>query len=135
MSTPTEIRQYTLTLPAGTQPVNPVLLDMAMPARDVSRIQVVVPPGCNGVVGWRILNSGLRVIPYAGDEWVITSGETIDWPVFGQITSGAWGAAGFNLGINDHSVYIRMITQAPTPPVATGLARLAPNAALNGGAG
>lgn len=132
MTAPSEVRQYTLALPAGTKTSRPILLDMRMPARVVNTIQVVVPPGCNGVVGFRILNSGLPIIPYDSDGWVITSGETIQWPVDGAITSGAWGAEGFNLGINQHAVYIRMLVRPPGQLVTpTGVA-LVPLSALSG---
>lgn len=117
-----EIRQYTLVIPAGTQPGAPVTLDMGMPAREVQGLEIIVPAGPNGLVGFKITNSGLPVIPYDSDEWIITSGEVISWPLSGYITSGAWEISGYNTGTLDHAVYVRfLLTLPPTPggPVAS----------------
>lgn len=133
MTAPSEIRQYTLTLPPGTPQDHPVKQSMVMPARIVNTIQVIVPPGCNGVVGWRITNSGLPIIPYGSDPWVITSGETINWPISGAIDSGSWGIEGFNLGINLHSVYVRMLVIPPAAGHGPAPVDLAPLTALTSG--
>ena len=104
-----EIRSYTLTIPAGTPSTAPVLLDVSFPPRNVDGVQVIVPPGSSGLVGWAILNSNLRVIPYQSDPWIITAGESITWPLSRQITSGSWQVAGYNTGTQPHSVYFRFL--------------------------
>lgn len=104
-----EIRAFTLTVPAGTPSTAPTVLDVSFPPRIVDAVQVIVPPGPSGFVGWCIMNSRVRVIPYASDPWIITAGESITWPLTRQITSGSWQVAGYNTGVNDHSVYFRFL--------------------------
>jgi len=104
-----EIRAFTLAIPAGTPSTNPTVLDVSFPPRVVDAVQVIVPPGPSGLVGWCIMNSRLRVIPYQSDQWIITAGESITWPLSQQITSGSWQVAGYNTGANDHSVYFRFL--------------------------
>lgn len=104
-----EVRSYTLTVPTGTLPAAPFTLDVSFPPRNVDAVQVIVPPGPSGLVGWRILNSRVPVIPYGSDPWIITAGEIITWPLSGQITSGSWQVQGYNTGTVDHSVYFRFL--------------------------
>lgn len=133
-----EIRAFTLTIPAGTPSTAPVVEDCSFPPRVVQAVQVIVPAGPSGLVGWRILNSGLPVIPYDSDPWIVASGEVISWPLENQITSGSWQVSGYNTGSLDHKVYFRfllelvgvktpqtsnmiddsLLSQAPTPELA-----------------
>lgn len=104
-----EVRAYTLTIPAGTTADAPVVEDCSFPPRVVDAIQVIVPPGSSGLVGWCVMNSRVRVIPYDSDLWIVTAGESISWPLERQITSGSWQVAGYNTGIVDHKVYFRFL--------------------------
>lgn len=116
-----EIRHYTLTIPAGTTSAAPAILDTLMPPRTVTGIEIVVPPGVNGVVGFQVLNSHLPVIPYGSDAWIIANGEIINWPLEGFINSGSWQLAGYNTGVNDHSLLFRFLVDfIPLPAAAVG---------------
>lgn len=123
-----EIRQFSLLVPAGTIAAAPAVLDVTFPPRNVVGIEVTVPPGSNGTVGWQIQNSGLPVIPYASDDWIVANDEAISWTLDGYIDSGSWQLAGYNNGTNDHTVYFRFlldyltatagVTPAPIPAAA-----------------
>lgn len=118
-----EIRAFTLAIPAGTPSTAPITLDVSFPPRRVDTIEVVVPSGPSGVVGWAVLNAGVRMIPYLSDPWIITSGETISWPLERQVESGSWQVSGYNTGTNAHSVYFRFLLslttdKAPPPTLA-----------------
>lgn len=114
-----EIRQYTALVPAGTPATAPQSFDMSFPPRVVDAIELIVPPGPSGLVGFAVLNSGVRVIPYLSDQWIITASEQIRWPLDGYITSGAWSLLAYNTGTQDHSIFVRFLlslTQAPAAP-------------------
>lgn len=113
----TEVRSYTVTVPAGTTAAAPLVKAFPLPPRIVDAIQIVVPPGPAGLMGFAITASGLTVIPYDSDSWVITSGENITWPLEEQITSGAWGVRAYNTGTSDHSLYVRFLVR---PTVTQG---------------
>lgn len=106
-----EIRQNTLLIPAGTTIAAPVTLDVSFPPREVQGIEIVVPPGVNGAVGFRILNSHVAVIPYDSDDYIIANNEVISWPITNAINSGSWQVQGYNLGTNDHAVYFRWLLE------------------------
>lgn len=126
-----EIRQNTLIIPAGTPISAPVSMDVSFPPRDVSGLQIFVPPGGNGALGFQIQNSGLPVIPYDSDEWIIANNEVITWPMTDYVNSGSWQVAGYNLGTNDHAIYFRWLLDYLTAPDAVGAAVLIPAATLS----
>lgn len=109
-----EIRQFTVTIPAGTPQAAPVTIDVSFPPREVSELQIVVPAGGNGVMGFQVQNSGLAVIPYDSDDWIIANNEVISWPLSGYINSGSWQIAGYNTGSLDHSLYVRFLLNLVT---------------------
>lgn len=110
----TEIRVFDFTIPAGTTSDAPAFLDVSFPPRVVDAIQVVVPPGPSGLVGWRILVGGVLVIPYLSADWVITAAENITWPLDAYPDSGSWQLQGYNTGAQDHTVYFRFLVTAVT---------------------
>ncbi len=114
-----EIRQFTAVIPAGTLQSAPFRKDMSFPPRQVDTVEIRVPPGPSGLVGFALQNSGLTVIPYNSDEFIVTAADSITWALDGQITSGSWQLLGYNTGTNDHAVYVRFLlslTGAKTPP-------------------
>lgn len=111
-----EIRQYTATIPAGTTAAAPVRVNFDMPAREVQGIQIRVPPGPSGVVGFALQNSGVTVIPYGSDQWIVTSADYIDWTLSNYITSGSWQLLGYNTGAFSHSIYVRFLLGLIRPP-------------------
>lgn len=120
-----EIRAYTLTVPANTPSTAPLVKSTSFPERRVDAISVIVPPGPSGQVGFCVLVGGVRVIPYDSDLWIVTAGESITWPLERQPTSGAWSVAGYNTGTNAHSVYFRFLLSLVPPPTVAGTTPIA----------
>lgn len=124
-----EIRAFTCDIPAGTLLAAPITFDIGFPPRVVDTVELVVPPGPSGTVGFYIANSGVRVIPYDSDDWLIMSGEKVSWPLDGYIDSGAWELTAYNTGVQDHSLYVRFLlsltpdrtTRTGTQPIDTDL--------------
>lgn len=104
-----EVRQFTALIPAGTPITAPVTVDMSFPPRQVDTIEIRVPPGPNGNVGFALQNSGVTVIPYDSDAYIVTNDDSIEWNLSGQITSGSWQLIGYNNGASDHAVYVRFL--------------------------
>lgn len=115
-----EIRAFTALIPAGTAQDDPVTVDLSFPPRTVNSISLRIPPGPSGQMGFRILNSGLQVIPYNNAEWLVTDNEVINWTLTDAITSGSWQLAGYNAGTYNHSVYVRFLLDPPPQPSGAG---------------
>lgn len=125
-----EVRTFAALIPAGTLITAPVTVAFTMPTRLIESVEILVPPGCNGLVGFAIAAAGQPVIPYGAGQWIIANGETIKWPIENQIQSGAWSLRGYNNGVYQHTLQVRFMLGLPVQPVAP-LAPILP-AALGG---
>lgn len=117
-----ETRVFAVTTPAGTLKTALHVTALAMPPRLVAGIEVVVPPGPNGVLGFALGAAGTAVMPYNAGGFIITSDDKISWPLTGQIDSGAWQCFSYNLGNFDHTIQIRfLLNQLSSAPAPVGL--------------
>jgi hypothetical protein len=104
---PPEVRNFTVTTPAGTAKATPLVTSLTMPPRRVARVHWRVPTGPMGSLGWRLTMGGVQVLPTSGgDAWVIASGESGAWVVQDLPDSGAWQLTSYNTGSNPHAVYL-----------------------------
>lgn len=121
-----ELRAFSATIPAGTPLAAPVTRDLSFPSRVVDRIDIMVPPGNNGLVGFQIANAGIAVIPANLGGFLTANGETLIWPLEQQIDSGSWQLIGYNLGVYDHTLYVRfLLSLVQEQPGGGGLPSLA----------
>jgi len=109
-----EIRAFQATFPAGTLQSAPLRIPLTMPVRKIDTLEILVPPGPSGVMGFAITMGGVNVIPVQAGTYVVTDGETITWPMAGYPTSGAWQITGYNTGFFDHTVYMRWLVDQVT---------------------
>lgn len=136
-----EIRTFDVTVPAGTLASAPQVTDLTMPARIVRQVDIRIPPGPRGEVGFALGAARQAVIPYNPGQWIIGDDEVITWPLEGQIDSGAWQAILYNTGAYPHTLEFRFHLDltgqdatAGQPPgvVAAQLAQASQLAALSG---
>jgi hypothetical protein len=118
-----EIHAFGLVIPANTAIVTPVAQNFTMPQRVVMAIEVKVPPGPRGLVGFQLGSTGTAVIPAIPGTWVVTDDENILWPLENYIDSGSWQGFGYNLGQYTHTIQFRFLCQVPgiTGPPTTAL--------------
>lgn len=111
-----EVRSFEVSVPAGTPKAAPQVTSLAMPARVVRSVRVRVPPGPGGTVGWALGSAGVRVLPWGPDQWIVADDEAIEWPLEGQISSGAWQLHAYNTGIYAHTLYATFLLDPVAPP-------------------
>lgn len=104
-----EVYSYQVTIPAGTSPATPFTANTPTPVRTLSELEIVVPPGPAGLMGFAITMGGVNVLPVMPGTWVVTDDERITWSLEGQPNSGAWQLTGYNTGVFDHTVYMRFL--------------------------
>lgn len=124
-----EVYEFQVIIPAGTPKTALHVEQMAMPPRVVDRVEIHVPPGPNGVMGFQIGSSGQQIIPVNQGAFLVASDDSWSWDLDGMITSGAWQLLGYNTGIYDHAVFVRfLVSLVPlgqnTAPVEPTLAQL-----------
>jgi len=112
---------------------------MSFPTRQVDRVDVLVPPGNNGQVGFQIANAGIPVIPYNTGAFLFANGELLAMPLIGAITSGSWQLIAYNTGQFDHKLFVRfyltVIYSAGGVDMAQTVSQLAGLSAPPAGAG
>ena len=131
-----ELRVFDVTTPAGTAKATPQVTSLAFPSRIVERIQIAVPPGPNGQLGFRLTTGGMQVLPINPGAFIISSGEVVDLTLTAQIESGAWQLTSYNTGQYNHTVQIRFYlnvvtdpqSQPPAEPIAVSVLTPLPDA-------
>lgn len=106
-----ELYSFAILIPAGTLKAANFAAPMNMPPRRVEEIEVRIPPGPRGEMGFAIGSAGVPVLPFAAGSFIVTDDEAIRWPVEGQVDSGSWSLFGYNTGQFDHTVYVRFLVQ------------------------
>jgi hypothetical protein len=123
-----EVWSFAVTIPASTPKASPATFPLTIPPRVVREVDVLVPPGPRGEVGFAIAQAGVSVFPTAPGPFIITDNEVVRWPVDNANTSGAWQLIAFNTGSNPHTLQVRFLVDLPPDPgVAGGLVPLAPS--------
>lgn len=73
----------------------------------MERIEVRVPPGPSGLVGFAFVHSGQQVIPFTDGLWIVTDDESIDWSVEEYPTGDKWSLKAYNLDVYPHTLHCR----------------------------
>jgi hypothetical protein len=118
-----EIYAFAVTTPAGVSAANPQVVNLTIPPRTVTRIEVEVPAGLNYQAGFRIGASGAPVIPRNAGGWVFANDAHLGWDITGFINSGAWQVFSHNVGIYAHTIQVRLLAD---PTVAPGAGAFVP---------
>lgn len=111
-----------VTIAANTAIATPATTPLNWRDGIVERIEVRVPPGPSGLVGFRILHSGQQVIPFQGTDWIVADDELLEWDVSNFPTGNKWSVRAYNTDLYAHTLYFRfLIRELPMPapgPVA-----------------
>ena len=116
-----QVYAFQVTIPAGTAQATPFRQSTQLPERVVSTLEIVVPPGPSGLMGFAITMGAVNVLPTAPGTFVVTDDERISWPLTGLPTSGAWQVSGYNTDVWPHSVYLRWLVDLVTEQPSGGL--------------
>lgn len=121
MTAPIQVRSFDVTTPAATLQASPLTTGIVLPTMQVSGITIRVPAGPSGMLGLRILYSGVVVVPFQSSDWIVADDEVLNFPLTDLPTAGAWSMQTYNIGRYSHTVYIRFllapVTTPPGPPV------------------
>lgn len=123
-----ETYAFQVLTPVGTALASPLVTNIAMPPRTVRSIEVRIPPGPNGELGFAIGMNNVSVVPVVPNTWVVTSDEVKVWDVTLGLNSGAWQVMSYNTGIYPHTIQVIFHVDQVTPdPSASIGAALDPN--------
>lgn len=108
-----ELWRFPVAVPAGTAKAAALTFNLTMPPRRVLEIEILVPPGPRGEVGFKIAQAGVQIYPSGAGDFVVTDSETLHWPVEGANTSGAWQVIAYNTGAFPHTLEFRFQVDLP----------------------
>ena len=99
------IEAPTITVPSGTAIVTPQVTALSLRDAIVERIEIVVPPGPSGLVGFAIFHSGQQVIPFTAGQWVVADNQRFDWNIERFPTGDKWQVQAYNTDVYNHTLY------------------------------
>lgn len=108
-----EVRRFPVTIPASTPKASPQVTNLSFPFRVVRELEVRIPPGPRGEVGFAIGGSGQPVIPVEAGAYLVTDDEIIRWPLDGFWDSGSWQMTAYNTGRFPHTLEVRFLVDLP----------------------
>jgi len=108
-----EVRKFSVTIPPGTAIAAPQVTALVFPPRVIQELQILIPPGPRGNVGFQIAQAGGQVFPTEPGAFFVSDNERITWPVEEANTSGAWQLIAYNLGTFAHTLEVRFLVALP----------------------
>lgn len=116
------VELFEVTTPAATADTAPISTALTMDMGVTRKVEIIIPPGPSGFLGFRIVHSGQTVIPYSGSSWIIGDGEKLEWALDGYPVGAMWSISSYNTDIYEHTIYLRWfmdeIPDAPRPSLA-----------------
>lgn len=97
----------TCQIPANTPISAPATFPLVFAPSKVERIEVRVPPGPNGLMGFSINNGGGNYIPEGSGNWIIDNDRPLVWDVTNAPDNGNWLVVAYNLDVLVHTIYVR----------------------------
>jgi hypothetical protein len=115
------IELFAVTVTAGTLQTAPVTTNTTFNVGEVEQIEILVPPGNAGLLGFQVRHSGSGVFPREDAKFIIAAGEVIKWPVEGGPTAGRWQIRAYNTDVNDHVLYVRYLVREVGSPLVVNV--------------
>ena len=111
-----EVLAYTATIPAGTAKATPVTINLPIFNWDIESLDLQVPTGPNGLMGFYLALSGEQWIPHVRGQYLVWNDHFQNWPLTKQPTNKGWQVVGYNTDVYDHSVFLRFHVNSLSPP-------------------
>jgi|SRR5215469_5213859 len=101
-----EVRTLPVTIPAGTAASSPLVTPAVFPARIVTQIDILFPPGPRGEVGIAVGTANIKTLPYGNATYLVADAQFFQFPLEDQIDSGSWQITAYNTGMFPHTVTV-----------------------------
>ena len=106
--------QFDSTIPAGTPAGSPVTVAIALDNWQLESLDLEVPPGPAGLMGFYVSNNGVQWIPQSPGTFIVWDDKKDSWTFEDQPNASGWAVVGYNTGFFDHSVITRWHVNQPT---------------------
>jgi hypothetical protein len=111
------VRQFSATIPMNTPLSAPVTVNLATGWWQIDVIDLEVPPGPAGLMGFQLWIGGGQWIPFEPGEYLVWDDIQNSWVMTDQPLGQQWSIVGYNEDdFNDHAVTVRFhISQVAAP--------------------
>lgn len=101
-----QVQRFEVAIPTGSTPSAPQTFQMQIGIFSVSFIEVDIPDGPRGSVGFYIASSGKPVIPFTGGspKFLVLNNTSKHWDLSDQPDSGDWQLIAYNVGGYSHTI-------------------------------
>lgn len=106
--------QFGSLIPAGTPQATPVTVPISLDNWSLESIDLEVPPGPAGLMGFYVANNGVPWIPNDTGDFLVWDDVIQSWAFEDQPNASGWAIVGFNTGTYDHTVISRWHVNTPT---------------------
>jgi hypothetical protein len=100
------IEWFTVTIPANTPIATPITIPLVFPQGEVMEIDVKVPPGPAGNLGFFLTAGGSQYIPRTRGNYITPDSDYFQWAIANAINSGSWGITAYNTDVWPHTLEI-----------------------------
>lgn len=102
----TRIEPFEVLTPAGTAESSYLVTPLSFQEGRVDRVEIIVPPGPSGLVGFKLAHSGQSVIPLTSSTWNIADDTKFDWAISAFPSGNAWELWTYNNDAYPHTLYL-----------------------------
>lgn len=113
------VLQSTAVINAGTPFAAPMTVALPFDGWDIEQIDLEVPPGPTGALGFQLANNGRPWIPRSPGEWLTWDDHAESFIPTGYPSGGGWQVIGWNVGAYNHAVVVRFHVNPVEPPAAS----------------
>lgn len=114
------VLQFVATIPANTPTSALHTVDLDLDNWVLEQLDLEVPPGPAGLMGFYVANNGVQWIPASAGTFLIWDDVQQSWPFSDQPDASGWSIVGYNTGTYDHSITVRFHVNPPAQPAAAG---------------
>lgn len=97
---------FTVSTGAGITRDNPQITNLQFTSADVTQIDIMVPPGPSGFLGFHVDNGGGQYIPEGSNIWITPDDVYLSFPVESAPNNGNWQLVTYNNGNYSHTLYL-----------------------------
>lgn len=112
-----QVLQYPVTIPPDTLRTAPATIKLPLDNWEIESIDLEVPAGPAGQMGFAIYNNGVQWIPASVDTWLVWDDVQQSWLFEDQPNGSGWSVVGYNEGFFPHTVTVRFHVN-PTQPAS-----------------
>lgn len=116
------VEWFPVTVAAGVLKSAPVTTNLTFYQGEVVEIDVKIPPGPAGNLGFLIRAGGEQYVPRTFGNYIVPDDDYFTWPMANAINSGSWQITAYNTDIYPHLIQVSFQVNelVYAPPTSTG---------------